>query len=45
MSTAQLDTSFLGSVLPLNFSGQPAMNQYFWGTTDVWENPPASSSH
>ena len=42
---AQLDTSCLANVLPLNFSGQPAMNQYFWGTTDVWENPSASSSH
>jgi pimeloyl-ACP methyl ester carboxylesterase len=36
--TAQLDTSCLGSVLPLNFSGTPLANKQLWNTTDVWEN-------
>jgi pimeloyl-ACP methyl ester carboxylesterase len=37
--TAQLDTSCLANVLPLNFSGVSGLNQNFWGTTDAWENP------
>jgi hypothetical protein len=37
--TAQLDTSCLANVLPLNFSGTPFANKSLWNTTDVWENP------
>jgi len=37
--TAQLDTSCLANVLPLDFSGTPLMNKALWNTTDVWENP------
>jgi hypothetical protein len=40
---APLDTSCLANVLPLNFSGQPTLNQSFWNTTDVWEDPAGSS--
>lgn len=36
--TAQLDTSCLAKVLPLNFSGVSALNQVLWNTTDAWEN-------
>jgi pimeloyl-ACP methyl ester carboxylesterase len=36
--TGPLDTSCLGSVLPLNFSGTPLANKQIWDTTDVWEN-------
>ncbi|HJX54595.1 MAG TPA: alpha/beta fold hydrolase [Polyangia bacterium] len=36
--TVSLDTSCLGSVLPLNFSGTPLVNKQLWSTTDVWEN-------
>jgi pimeloyl-ACP methyl ester carboxylesterase len=37
---ASLDTSCLANVLPLNFSGEPTVNNSFWGTTDVWEDSP-----
>jgi pimeloyl-ACP methyl ester carboxylesterase len=42
---AQLDTSCLAQVLPLNFSGEPTLNQSLWNTTDVWENPAVSPSN
>jgi hypothetical protein len=32
-------------VLPLNFSGEPTLNQSLWNTTDVWENPAGSPSN
>jgi pimeloyl-ACP methyl ester carboxylesterase len=43
--TAQLDTSCLGSVLPLNFSGTPLVNKSLWNTTDVWENTAAAPTY
>ena len=42
---APLDTSCVARILPLNFSGIPAMNKALWGTTDAWENPAASPTN
>jgi pimeloyl-ACP methyl ester carboxylesterase len=34
----ELDTSCVTKTLPLNFQGNSTLSEYYYGTTDLWEN-------
>ena len=35
------DVSCLGTLLPISFDSYPTTNVTVWGTSDMWDNPPA----
>ncbi|MBI5535801.1 MAG: alpha/beta fold hydrolase [Deltaproteobacteria bacterium] len=41
---APLDTSCVSQVLPINFKGTAALAQAMFGTSDFWDDPPASDA-